>query len=271
MPNLFVVAYPSIDPVAFQIGPLAIRWYALAYLAGLAVGWRMMLLQVRLPGAVQMTREQVDDFLVWAIVGVILGGRLGYVLFYDPLQFLRDPLQIGQLWQGGMSFHGGLAGVAGAVAWYAWRRGLPFLALADVVASVAPVGLFFGRVANFVNAELWGRPSDVPWAMVFPGGGPEPRHPSQLYEAALEGIVLLVAVQVLYRWEPTRRRPGTVTAAFFLGYGAARIAVEGFRAPDAHIGLLAGGSTMGQWLTVPMVLVGAMLLVRAWRRAPAAH
>ena len=267
MQDLFALAFPAIDPVAFQIGPVAVRWYALSYLAGLAAGWGLMLQQVRLPGAVPMTRRQVDDFLIWATLAVIVGGRLGYVVFYNPMEYLRDPVQIVQIWRGGMSFHGGLAGIAVAMVWYARRNGLPLLALTDIVSSVAPVGLLFGRIANFINGELWGRPTDVPWAMVFPDGGPEPRHPSQLYEAALEGLVLLALVQTLYRLEAVRRRPGTVAGVFLVGYGGARLFVEIFREPDAHIGLLIGGSTLGQWLSVPMVLAGIALIVLARRRA----
>lgn len=268
MPDLLVIAYPDIDPIAIRIGPLGIRWYALAYLAGLLIGWRMMVRQVRLPGTVAMTRTQVDDFLVWAILGVILGGRLGYVIFYNPSQYLQDPLEIPQIWLGGMSFHGGLAGVAIAMAWFARRNNLPVLSLTDVAASVAPVGILFGRLANFVNGELWGRPTDAAWAVVFPGGGPEPRHPSQLYEAVLEGLLLLILVQWLYRSEAVRRRPGMVAGVFLAGYGAARLFVELFREPDAHIGFLAAGSTMGQWLTVPVVVLGIYLIGRARREAP---
>lgn len=269
MPDLLALAYPRIDPVAIQIGPLAIRWYALAYLAGLLIGWRWMLRLVRLPGAAEMTRADVDDFLVWAIAGVILGGRLGYVLFYNSAAYLAEPWLVLQVWRGGMSFHGGFLGVTVAMLWFARRRGLRILPLFDITAAVAPVGILFGRLANFVNGELYGRVTDVPWAMVFPGGGPLPRHPSQLYEAALEGLALLLLVQWLYRRDAVRRRPGAVAGAFVVGYAAARMFVEGFREPDAHIGFLAAGSTMGQWLTVPLALLGGLLIVRAWRGAAA--
>ena len=263
MPELLALTYPAFDPVAIQIGPVAIRWYALAYLAGVGGGWWMMVRLLRLPGAAPMSRAQVDDFVVWAVLGVILGGRIGYVLFYNPAYFLSHPLEILQVWQGGMSFHGGLLGVIAAMVVFARRSNVPLLALTDLAAAVAPLGLLLGRAANFVNGELFGRPADVPWAMAFPAGGPQLRHPSQLYEAALEGLVLLAIVQVLYRMEVVRRSPGLVSGAFLAGYAAARLFVEGFRQPDAHIGLLAAGSTLGQWLTVPLALAGLYLIFRA--------
>lgn len=265
MPELLALTYPAFDPVAIRIGPLVIRWYALAYLAGIGGGWWMMVRLLRLPGAAQMTRAAVDDFVVWAVLGVILGGRLGYVLFYNPAYFLSHPLEILQIWQGGMSFHGGLLGVAIAMAIFARRSNVPLLPLTDLAAAVAPLGLLLGRAANFVNGELFGRPTNVPWGMAFPAGGPQLRHPSQLYEAALEGLVLLVIVQILYRTEIMRRRPGMVSGAFLSGYAAARLLVEGFRQPDAHIGFLAAGSTLGQWLTVPMALAGLYFILRARR------
>ena len=263
MPDLLVIAYPDINPIAIRIGPLGIRWYALAYMAGLLAGWRLMVRQIRLPDSVEMTKTQVDDFLVWAIVGVILGGRLGYVIFYNPAQYLQNPLEIPQIWLGGMSFHGGLAGVAIATIWFARRNNIRFLPLVDAAASVAPVGILFGRLANFVNGELWGRTTDAAWAMAFPSGGPLPRHPSQLYEAALEGLVLLILVQWLYRTEAVRRQSGMVVGAFLVGYAAARLFVELFREPDAHIGFLIAGSTLGQWLSLPVAVLGIVLIARA--------
>ena len=267
MPELLALPYPGFDPVAIQIGPLAIRWYALAYLAGLLIGWRMMLGLARRPN-VAFSRADADDFLVWAIAAVLLGGRFGYVLAYNPAQYLAHPEDVLFLWRGGMSFHGGLAGVAVAMAWFARRRGIPVLALADAVASVVPVGLFFGRVANFINGELWGRVADVPWAMAFPGAGPEPRHPSQLYEAALEGVVLFVVLRWIIRKPEMRARRGLTAGVFLAGYGVSRLFVEFFREPDAHIGFLVQGSTLGQWLSLPVLAAGLWLMARAPRPAP---
>jgi phosphatidylglycerol:prolipoprotein diacylglycerol transferase len=209
-----------------------------------------------------MTASQVDDFLVWAAIGVVLGGRLGYALFYRPDFYLAHPLEALKLWQGGMSFHGGLIGVMVAMILFARRRGVALLGLSDMVSGAVPIGLFFGRLANFINAELVGRPSDVPWAMIFPGAGSRPRHPSQLYEAALEGVVLFGLLWWLAR-AAGGRRPGLVTGAFLVGYALARFLVEFFRQPDAHLGLLALDATMGQWLSLPALLFGLVLIVRA--------
>ena len=257
----FVIPYPAIDPVLFAVGPIAIRWYSLAYIFGLIAGWRYLRVLVRGRPAV-MKEFDVDDFLVWATIGVVLGGRLGYVLFYKFGFYMDNPLAILQVWRGGMSFHGGLLGVAVAGYLFARRRAIPFLSFADAVACVAPIGLFLGRLANFINGELYGRPSDVPWAMVFPGGGPAPRHPSQLYEAALEGIVLFAVLNVLWRVQAVGARPGFLFGALLAGYALARAAVELFRQPDAHIGFLAAGTTMGQWLSAPMLAVGLYLMLR---------
>src|SRR5215212_9748969 len=193
---LFAIPFPMIDPVLVQIGPFAIRWYALAYIAGIVLGWLLARRTVALPPAVA-TREQLDDVVTWITLGIILGGRLGYVLFYRPGHYLANPLEIFAVWQGGMSFHGGAAGVILAIVLFARRRGLDMLTLADRTTAVVPIGLFFGRLANFINGELWGRVTDVPWAMVFPHAGPEPRHPSQLYQAGLEGVALFVLLNVL--------------------------------------------------------------------------
>jgi len=209
-----------------------------------------------------MKEIDADDFLVWATIGVVLGGRLGYVLFYKLGFYMDNPLAILQVWRGGMSFHGGLLGVVVAGYLFARRRAISFLSAADAVACVAPIGLFLGRLANFINGELFGRPSDVPWAMVFPGGGPASRHPSQLYEAALEGIVLFVVLKVLWRVEAVHVRPGFLFGALLVGYAMARAVVEIFRQPDAHIGFLAAGTTMGQWLSVPMLALGLYLMLR---------
>ena len=257
------LAFPEIDPVLVNIGPVPIRWYALAYIAGLVGGWRYMIWLARQPGSLIRDRD-ADEFLVWAVFGVILGGRIGYVLFYKFQYFLWNPADIFKTWQGGMSFHGGFLGVLIATWLFCKLRKVRFWAFIDLAAVVTPIGLFFGRLANFINGELWGRVSDVSWAMVFPGGGPEPRHPSQLYEAALEGLVLLVVLTLAWRKDGVRLRPGTLSGLFLIGYGLSRIIVEFFRQPDAHLGFLFAGATMGQLLSLPMVLVGLGLI--AWAR-----
>lgn len=256
------IAFPAIDPVLVEIGPVVIRWYALAYVAGLLLGVRALgRLMERAP--VLGTREQADDYLLWAVLGVVLGGRIGYVLFYNFDYFLQNPSAALAVWKGGMSFHGGLLGVIVASWAFAKKRGLPVLAFGDRVACVAPIGLFFGRMANFINGELFGRVTDVPWAVVFPRGGPLGRHPSQIYEALLEGVLLFTILFVLSRREQILARPGTLIGVFLVGYGLARSTVELFRQPDAHLGFLSLGLTMGQWLSVPMILIGLVLMVRA--------
>lgn len=261
--------FPQIDPVAVAIGPFAIRWYALAYLAGfLFAWWYCMRLAQRRGG--RPTPEDVSDFVTWAILGVILGGRLGSVLFYRPDYYLENPLAVLMVWQGGMSFHGGLLGVIAAMFLYSWKRGFSPVALGDLVACAAPVGLFLGRLANFVNGELYGRVTDVPWAMVFPHSDGQPRHPSQLYQAGLEGIVLFIVLFLLSRRPDVLERTGTLAGTFLVGYGLARITGEFFREPDANLGFLAFGATMGQLLSVPMVLAGLFLILRApWGRRAA--
>jgi phosphatidylglycerol---prolipoprotein diacylglyceryl transferase len=259
---MFVIAFPNIDPVAFEIGPLQIRWYALAYIAGLVLGWRYALyLATRSPHRIK--RQDVDDFLSWATLGVVLGGRLGYVLFYKPLYYLYHPLEIFAVWQGGMSFHGGALGVIVAIIWFCRRRGIPMFAFADLVCVATPIGLFFGRIANFINGELWGRVSDAPWAMVFPTGGPEPRHPSQLYQAGMEGLILFALLAWLFFGTRLRYRAGALSGVFLLGYGVARFIGEFFRQPDAHLGFLFLGTTMGQLLSLPLALAGIWLIARA--------
>lgn len=260
------LTFPNIDPIAISLGPLAIRWYSLAYIGGLLLAWwYCRWLTTRPPR--EVSAEAFDDFLLWATLGIILGGRLGYVLFYKPGFYLANPQEILMVWQGGMSFHGGLLGVAVAEIVFARRRGIALLALTDIVAVAAPIGLFLGRIANFVNGELFGRPSEVPWAMVFPHGGPLARHPSQLYEAALEGLVLFLVLYVLVRLGGLERR-GMLTGVFLIGYALARMLVELFREPDAYLGFLAGGVTMGQVLSLPLLLAGLGLVIWA-RRARA--
>lgn len=258
----FVIPFPAIDPVLVEFGPFVIRWYALAYITGILLGWRYMLsLAARQTGG--PNARDIDDVVVWATLGTVLGGRLGYVLFYKPAYFLANPEAVLFVWQGGMSFHGGLLGVLAAVTLFARRRGIGLPGLADLVACAAPIGLFLGRLANFINGELWGRPSDVPWAMVFPRGGPLPRHPSQLYEAALEGMVLFVGLWALWRFTKVRERPGFLFGAFLAGYGVSRLIVELFRQPDAHLGFILAGVTMGQLLSLPMIAAGLWLMARA--------
>ena len=256
--------FPNIDPVLFQIGPLAVRWYALAFITGLLAGWGCAIYLLRRAPHV-MTRDDLGDFFTWAIIGVVAGGRLGYVSFYMPGYFVFNPVEIFFLWQGGMSFHGGLIGMLVAVVAFSYKRKLPVLMVADLIAGAAPIGLFFGRIANFVNAELYGRPTDVPWAFVFPGAGEFGRHPSQLYEAGLEGILLFVILFLLARFTAIRHRPGMLAGLFFGGYGLARMFVELFREPDAHLGFLLGGLTMGQILSLPLLIAGLWLIVHATR------
>lgn len=290
-----VLTFPDIDPVLIGFNlfgiTFAIRWYALAYIAGLLIGWRYVAFLCRRPalwgGRPAMPPERTDDLLTWMILGVILGGRLGYVLFYQPAYFAANPGQILAVWQGGMSFHGGLLGVATGVILFSLKNGFVILKVGDAVAAAAPIGLFFGRIANFINGELWGRPSTAPWAVVFPGVeaqtcpegwvGPCARHPSQLYEAGLEGLLLFVVLALAIR-RGALARPGRVFGVFLVGYALARVVVEGFRQADAqfvsagnphgHVLDLGGGLglTMGQLLTLPMIAVGLVLIARAGRR-----
>jgi phosphatidylglycerol---prolipoprotein diacylglyceryl transferase len=270
---LTVLPYPHINPVLVSIGPFAVRWYALAYIVGIIAGWfyaRAIIASQKVwGGPAPITIADFDDFIIWITLGIILGGRIGYVLFYNLPHFAAHPAEIFELWTGGMSFHGGVLGCIVATIAFALRRGLPMLSLGDVTTAVAPIGLFLGRLANFINGELWGRPSDVPWAMIFPNGGPIPRHPSQLYEAALEGIVLLIVLGALVRLGALRQ-PGIVIGVAAIGYGLARIFCEFFREPDAQLGFLWGGLTMGMLLCIPLILAGIAALVVAFSRQPTA-
>ena len=259
------IPFPDFDPNVFQIGPIAIRWYALAYIVGLLAGWRYMVWLLR-RAPKTMTAEDVGEFFTWAILGTILGGRLGYVFFYMPGYFLSHPHEILFVWQGGMSFHGGLIGVIISMYLFSRRRRLSFWGVADLVGAAAPVGLLLGRIANFINGELYGRATDVPWAFVFPGGGVAGRHPSQLYEAALEGLVLFIILFVAVRFFGIRRYPGMATGIFLIGYGCARGFVELFREPDAQIGFLYQGITMGQLLSLPLIAIGIWSAATALRR-----
>ncbi len=252
--------YPAIDPVAIKIGPLAIRWYGLAYITGLVLGWRYTVFLSRqkrfnAPDT-RPNAADLDDFLFWAMAGVLLGGRLGIVLFYQPSFYFAHPLNIVKIWQGGMSFHGGMLGVVVALILFARRRAIPLLQLSDLVACAVPLGLFFGRIANFINGELWGRVTASPLGMVFPDGGPEPRHPSQLYEAASEGVLLFILLAVLAQRPGIRMRGGVLTGLFLIGYAIARSICELFREPDSYLGFIVGGISMGQVLSFPMLLAG---------------
>lgn len=271
MPVL-AIPFPVIDPVIFSVGPLSVRWYALAYIVGLLAGWlyaRQLIAARGLWGNVrQPTRNDLDDMLVYVALGVVLGGRLGYVLFYNFHEYLADPLSIFAVWKGGMSFHGGFAGAIVGICLLARSRGVSALAMCDVASAVAPIGIFLGRIANFINGELWGRPApDVPWAMVFPYGGPLPRHPSQLYEALGEGLLLFIVVAIAVRLFGFRR-PGMVSGVFAIGYAIARTVCEFFREPDpqlgfllgTRVGFLEGGLTMGMLLCIPLLIAGGVLI-----------
>lgn len=256
----------GLSPVALEAGPVVLRWYSLAYIAGILFSW-WYLIRMIVRGDAPYTKPQVDDFITWATLGVILGGRIAYVLFYDLPKFVADPLSIFYLWEGGMSFHGGTAGVIIAAVLYANSQKISKLRLLDYVAVTAPVGLFFGRLANFVNGELWGRVTTVSWGMTFPGAGPLPRHPSQLYEAVLEGLVLFIILSLLFWRTRARLYPGLLAGVFGIGYGAMRLIVELFREPDAQLGVLSTGLTMGQTLSLPLFIAGAWLIVTSRRRA----
>src|SRR3954466_8930120 len=272
MPFL-TIAFPVFDPIAIAIGPIAIRWYALAYIGGIVLGWiyaRALIKNETLwGGAAPITLPQIDDFILWVTLGIILGGRAGYVLFYNFPFFIRHPLEIFELWKGGMSFHGGFLGCVAAVILFCRKHQIPILSLGDITTAVGPIGLFLGRLANFINSELWGRPADssLPWATVFPSGEPLGGHPSQPYEAGLEGSLLFTVLAVMIRMGALKR-PGLILGSFIAVYAIARIISELFREPDPQLGFLWGGLTMGMLLSVPMIIAGAILIVMAWRKAP---
>ena len=260
-----MLTFPNFDPVAATIGPLSIRWYALAYLAGFLIGWTKCL-QLARQNPKGPAPEFYDNFLTWAVIGTVLGGRLGYILFYQADYYFAHPLEMFQIWRGGMSFHGGATGVVGAAWLYCRYHKIDFLSFTDLLAVVTPVGLGLGRLANFVNGELFGRVTNVSWGMVFPRGGDQPRHPSQLYEAGLEGLVLFLIMLYLVRQPKFRARPGYLSGSFLVGYGLFRSFVEFFREPDQQLGFLYAGATMGQLLCVPMVMYGLYLILRSERR-----
>ncbi|MFN3523507.1 MAG: prolipoprotein diacylglyceryl transferase [Phenylobacterium sp.] len=262
--------FPDFDPVLIQIGPLAIRWYALAYVAGILLGWRYAVGLVRNPKlwphrGPAANGEQIDDLILWLTLGIIVGGRLGHVLFYTPSIIWTDPLEIVKVWHGGMSFHGGAIGVLLATVWFCWRQKIDLLRLGDVITASAPFGLFFGRIANFINGELWGRPTTVPWGVIFPNAGPLPRHPSQLYEAALEGVVLFLVLRWATHGARLLDRRGVIAGIFFLGYGLVRSVLETVREPDAYMPIFPFGLTMGMMLSAPMLIVGLWLIWRGMR------
>ncbi len=262
--------FPDFDPVLLQIGPFAIRWYALAYVAGILVGWRYVAGLIKNQGlwgprGAPATIPQVDDLILWITLGIILGGRLGHVFFYTPSLIFTDPLEVVKVWNGGMSFHGGALGVLIAVFIFTRVNKIDVLRMGDAITAAAPIGLFFGRIANFINGELWGRPTDVPWAFVFPHAGIMPRHPSQLYEAALEGLVLFLILRWATHGAKLLQRRGIVAGIFLLGYATFRTFVENFREPDNYLPNFPLGLTMGMMLSAPMFIGGAWLIWRGLR------
>jgi phosphatidylglycerol:prolipoprotein diacylglycerol transferase len=262
MTRLAEIPYPHIDPVFLELGPLQFRWYGLMYLIGLTGAYFLIKKRVATKG-LSITRDQIYDMVVWAALGVFIGGRLGYTLFYNLPYYLQHPLKFLAVWEGGMSFHGGLIGTIIALVWFSRRHGIPTYTVADLAASATPIGLGFGRIGNFINGELYGRATDVDWCMVFPNAGPACRHPSQLYEAGLEGVLLLIALTWLGR---KTTPPGTVFWAFIAGYGVCRFIVEFFREPDAHLGFIVGSFSMGQLLSLPMILLGAVMLAVGYQQ-----
>lgn len=270
---LFVIPFPAIDPVMLHLGPLSVHWYGVAYVVGILFGWwyarRLVANEALWAGKPEIAPQDIDDFLMWAVIGIIVGGRIGYVLFYDFPVFLVNPLRIAMLWTGGMSFHGGLTGTIVAMILFARKRGFSIFSLFDVIAASVGIGLFLGRIANFINQELWGRPTDIPWAVIFPAAGPEPRHPSQLYEALLEGFILFLLMRILTHGFMKLRQPGFVAGAFICWYAISRFFVEFFRLPDQQIGYLAGDwLTMGMILSMPMFIIGIWSMATARSRSP---
>ena len=252
--------FPNINPVIIPLGPLAVSWYSLAYVAGILLGWFYILKLISINMSTNISKKNVDDFVTWAMIGIIIGGRLGYVLFYDPIKYFSNPIDILKTYKGGMSFHGGIIGYTIALAWFAQRNKISFMSIADLSATAAPIPLFLGRIANFINSELYGRVTDVPWAFIFPGSDYLPRHPSQLYEAILEGVILFCIVCVAALNFNALSRDGLLSGLFLIFYSIFRIIIEFFREPDIQIGLLAGAFTMGQLLCLPMLIIGIFLI-----------
>lgn len=252
-----MIPFPQINPVAIEIGPLKVHWYGLMYLIAFALVWLLGRYRIK-KGMLDITLKRFEDLIFYGVLGVILGGRLGYVLFYQPSFYLTHPLEIFSIWDGGMSFHGGLLGVLLAMYMFARKENKTFFEIADFIAPLVPLGLACGRLGNFINGELWGRPSDVPWAMIFPGAGDLARHPSQLYQMMLEGILLFI---ILWFFSGKKRPVGQVSAVFLIGYGFFRFIAEYTREPDSYLGTLALGFSMGQWLSIPMILAGILLYI----------
>ncbi len=263
---MYAIPFPVIDPIAIEVGPIVVRWYALAYVAGIVLGWRYGVWLCRRRPEI-LPPEAIDEIVLTITLGIILGGRIGYVLFYNPAYFMQHPLEALMIWRGGMSYHGGMLGVFVGLWLFARRHGYTFFQVADIIGMVVPWGLMFGRLANFINGELFGRVTDLPWAMVFPHGGPLPRHPSQLYQAGLEGALLLLVLYVVWA-RGGQRYCGLLSGVFMAGYGVARFVVEFAREPDAHLGMLVAGLSMGQLLSLPMIAFGVGLMVYALRRPP---
>jgi phosphatidylglycerol:prolipoprotein diacylglycerol transferase len=258
-----MLIHPQFDPVAVHLGPLAVRWYGLMYLVGFLLVLLMGRYRIRTQPWRGWSARDLDDMLFLGVLGVVLGGRLGYILFYKLSDYVREPLHVLYVWEGGMSFHGGFLGVVLAMVWFAHSRAKSWMAVTDFIAPLCPLGLGAGRIGNFINAELWGRPANVPWAMIFPNADTQPRHPSQLYEFALEGLALFA---LLWWFSSSPRPAGAVSGLFLLGYGSARFLIEYTREPDSFLGLLALGLSMGQWLSLPMVFAGAGLLLWSYRK-----
>ena len=259
------MAYPEVSPIMFQIGPLAIRWYSMAYLIGILLGWWIISKRVKKYN-INMSSADIEDLIFYYTLGVILGGRLGYVLFYGDGRFLSNPLEIFAIWNGGMSFHGGIFGVIAALYMFARKCKKSFLEITDIVSPLVPLGIFLGRIANFMNDELWGRVTDVVWAVRFPRGGFLPRHPSQIYEALTEGLCLFIILNFMWRIEWCRKHTGFISASFLLGYALMRSLMEQFREPDSQIGFLFGGITMGQMLSFPLIVIGGYIIANIFRK-----
>ncbi len=257
-----MIPFPNIDPVAIHLGKLGVRWYSLAYMAGILLGWWVIARENKRRPLENLTKQALDDIVVWAVLGIVLGGRLGYVFFYKPEYYLHNPLEIFKVWEGGMSFHGGLIGTITAFYLFCRKYKIRFLSLMDLLSCAAPIGLFFGRIANFINGELFGRVTDAQIGMIFPNGGELPRHPSQLYEAGLEGLLLFIIMMLLLKKTDLRAKPGYLSGLFLILYGLARIVCEYFREPDAFLGFLYAGTTMGQLLSLPMIIIGLYLALR---------
>jgi len=262
-----MLPYPNIDPVALHLGSFGIRWYSLAYIAGILLGWWVVAREHARKPIPNVTPKALDDMVTWAVIGIVGGGRLGYVLFYKPSYYMEHPNLIYHVWEGGMSFHGGLLGMIVAFLLFCRKYHIRFFQLADVFACAAPIGLFLGRLANFINGELYGRPTDAPWGMIFPRAGDLPRHPSQLYEATMEGIILFIVMNLLLKYTSARDKPGLLSGVFISGYAVSRIIAECFREPDDFLGFFMNTVTMGQILSLPMLAYGIYLIVRKPRES----